>query len=420
MKTFLSLLTRRNVYLAVNFAVLLSAAVLAMVPTKSAAQQNLFEPVARVNDRVVTAYELSQRIAFMTLLRAPGDLRATSLERLIEERLQQDAARLTGVSLTEEQLVTGMEEFAGRANMDVETFIKAIAQGGVAAESFRDFVAAGMLWRETVRKRFVARVQITEAEIDRAIALTQPGAGVRVLLSEIILPADTPAAKQAADARAEQLSKITTLPAFAAAARRYSASPSKGRSGRLEWMDLSNLPPQLAAAVLPLAPGEVSGPLPVNNGVALFQMRAIEETDIQEAQDVSIEYAAFFLPGGAAARPEAMRLQSQLDTCDDLYGVAHDLPEGRLLREVLPVADLPADYAVELAQLDDGEVSTNLTTANGETLVFLMLCGRTRALPEDVSREDVVAQLRNKRLVALAGSYLEELRADAHIEILTE
>lgn len=420
MNAFLSSITRRAARLASTAALCagLGLPLGAISLPAPVAAQNLFAPVAKVNDQVVTAYELSQRIAFMRLLGAPGDLEKISLERLIEERLQRDAARRVGVTLTEEQLKAGMEEFAQRAEMDAETFIKAIAQAGVSAESFRDFVAAGQIWREVVRQRFISRVQITEAEIDRAIALTQPGAGVRVLLSEIILPANTPATQQASQARAEQLSEITTLPAFAQAARRYSAAPSKARSGRMEWMDLSDLPPQLAAAVLPLSPGEVSDPIPVRNGIALFQMRAIEETDVAEAEDVSIDYAAYFMPGGAGARDQAARLATELDTCDDLYGVAKGLPEDRLVREVLPVADIPTDYAVELAQLDDGEVSTALTSADGETLVFLMLCGRTRALPEEVSREEIQAQLRNQRISAYAKSYLEELKADAFIEYL--
>ncbi|MCI2398161.1 peptidylprolyl isomerase [Aliiroseovarius subalbicans] len=382
------------------------------------AQQGLFDPVAKVNDRVITAYELSQRMAFMTLLKAPGDLRELAMTQLVDERLQLDAARLAEIRLTGEQVQVGMEEFASRANLTTEKFIAAIAQGGIAAETFRDFVSAGLLWREVARARFVNRVQISEAEIDRAIALTQPGAGVRVLMSEIILPANTPASQQASQARAEQLSKIDTLPAFASAARRYSAAPSKGRSGRLEWIELSNLPAAVAAQILPLSPGQVTDPIPVRNGIALFQLRAIEETDTPAAEDVSLDYAQFFLPGGhtQATLSEADKITARVDTCDDLYGVAKGLPEERLSRDVLPIADVPTDIALELAKLDDGEASTALTRNEGQTLVYLMLCGRTRALPEEVSREDVTNQLRNQRLAAFAASYLQELKADAFIE----
>ncbi len=382
--------------------------------------QNLFDPVARVNDRVITVYELSQRIAFMRILNAPGDLAKVSLDQLINEKLQLDAAERLDIVLSEEELAAGMSEFAARAQLDTEQFIKAIAGGGVAAETFRDFVRAGQAWRNVARARFLPRVQISEAEIDRAIALTQPGAGVRVLLSEIILPANTPASKQASSQRAIELSQIDTLPAFASAARRYSVAPSRGRSGRLDWIDLSNLPPGVAANVLPLAPGQVTDPIPVRNGIALFQMRAIEETDAPAPQDVSVEYASFYIPGGHSqtALAEAARIRDATDTCDDLYGIAKDLPEDRLDRDVVPVAEIPTDIALELAKLDDGEVSTALTRSEGQTLVFLMLCGRTPELPEEVSREDIRAQLRNQRLSAFAASYLEELRADAFIEIV--
>ena len=415
MKAFVSSLTRR---VARGCAALILAGASLFATAPEALAQNLFAPVIKVNDQVITAYELSQRMAFMQLLGAGGDLATQSRERLIEERLYRDAAREIGIGENEEAIQQGMAEFAARAELDVEKFVTALAQGGVAAETFREFVASGVLWREVVRARFVSRVRITEAEIDRAIALTQPGAGVRVLLSEIILPANTPETQKASMARAERLASIDTLPAFAQAARSFSVAPSKARSGRLDWVDLSDLPPQVAAKVLPLSPGQVTAPIPVRNGIALFQMRDILETETRAPEDVSIEYATFFLPGGQNAQAEAARVRAEVDTCDDLYGVAKGLPEERLVIDVLPVADIPSDYALELAQLDAGEVSTALTTADGQNLVFLMLCGRTRVLPEEVSREDILSQLRNQRIQAYAASYLEELKADAIIEHL--
>lgn len=403
------------------------AALLASLPTASqisgAAQaQNLFAPVAQVNDRVITAYELSQRIAYLTLLRAPGDLQKLAREQLMNEALQRDAATRAGVKLSEEELKTGMEEFVQRFQMPLERFELAIAQGGVAVETFRDFVSAGLLWRKVVRERFRTKVRITEDDIDRRLEMSRPGTGVRVLLSEIVLPANTPQAQQAASARATQIAEINTLPAFAAAARRYSASPSKGRSGRLDWVDLSNLPPALAAQVLPLAPGEVTNPLPVQNAIALFQLRAIEEVDAPAPTDVTVDYAAYLIPG--ARTPESLQtaatIRAKVDTCDDLYKVAQGQPPAQLTRETLPVGTIPTSYAIELAKLDPGESSTALTTPSGDNLIFLMLCGRSRDLPEEVSRDDVRLQLQNQRLASFATGYLEELRAAAYIEDFTK
>ncbi len=396
----------------------LTALVLTLIlAVPASAQSDLFAPVARVNDRVITQYELNQRILFFQILNAPGDLRQEALERLVQERVQLDAAERLGVEVTPEALEAGLTEFAGRTNLTSEQFLQAVAGGGVDAQTVRDFVRAGIAWRSVVQGRFGPRTQITESEIDRALALASNRSGVRVLLSEIFLPANTPERQAAAQRRAAEISQITTIPAFAAAARRYSAAPSAGRGGRMEWIPLSNLPPAVASQVLALAPGQVSAPIPVPNAIALFQLRALEETGAPEAEAVSVEFARYFIPGGRteATLAEARSIEARVDTCDDLYGVNLGQPEERLLRDTLPMAEIQGDVAMELAKLDEGEVSTALVSGDGQALVFLMLCGRTPAINVDVSREQVRANLRNQRLASYADGYLAELMADAVI-----
>lgn len=397
--------------------VVLAVLALLLLPLTAAAQ-NMFAPVAKVNDRVITQYELTQRIRFYELLNAPGDLNEFAFEKLVEERLQFDAAEALGIEITEEQLQAGLEEFAGRADLTVDQFVARLGQNGVERQTFEDFVRAGVLWREVVGARFGPRASVTEAEVDRAISLASATGGVRVLLSEIILPANTAANAERARALAEQLADIESFDAFASAARQYSASSTRNRGGRLDWMPLSNLPGQIANQVLTLRPGEVTDPITVPNAIAVFQLRALEETGVPETETVAVEFARLFIPGGRteATLAEAARIAAQVDTCDDLYGVAQGLPPERLQRDTVPVSELSGDIAIELAKLDENEISTNLTTASGEALVFLMLCGRTSALTEDVSREEVRARLRDQRLGSYATSYLAELRAEAVIE----
>lgn len=401
-----------------RLSALISAALCAvMLPVSAIAQADLFAPVVRVNDRAITQYELNQRTLFMELLRAPGNPEEEALERLIDERLQLDAAAAVGLEVTEDQIAAGIEEFAGRANLTGEEFLAALERGGVSEQTMRDFVRAGVAWRGLIRGRFGPRAQVGEDEIDRALQLASTTGGARVLLSEIFLPANTPQAQVAAQRRAAEISQITTIPAFAAAARRYSAAPTRGRGGRQDWIPIGNLPPAIRSQVLTLAPGQVTDPIPVPNAIALFQLRAIEETGTPEAEAVAVEFARFFIPGGrtSGALARADRIRAEVDTCDDLYGVAKGLPEEQLLRDVLPVEEISGDIAVELAKLDEGEVSTALTTGDGQALVFLMLCGRTLAISEDVDREVVRQNLLNQRLQSYADGYLAELRADAII-----
>lgn len=208
------------------------------------------------------------------------------------------------------------------------------------------------------------------------------------------------------------------MPAFANAARTYSVAPSRAQNGQLDWLNVSDLPPAVASQVVNLLPGQVTGPIPVQGGIAIFQLRQLQETEARAPSDVILDFAQLFIAGGrnSAALAEASKISARIDTCDDLYGIIANKPEEDLLRDVLSISALPADIALELAKLDNNEVSVALTRNNGETLVFLMLCNRTRALAEDISREDIRTQLQNQRLVSFADIYLQELLADAHIE----
>jgi len=399
-------------------SLLLAALMGVALPTGPALAQNLFAPVIFVNDQAITRYEIQQRARMLTLFRAPGDPQQLAREQLIEERIKLDAATGAGLTLDDDAVRTGMEEFATRANMDAEQLIAALGQSGVSEESFREFVRAGITWREFTRARFASRVSVSEDDLERATRTLTGGSSVRVLLSEIILPITSIEQAEAQQGLAARIATADTEGAFAAFARQHSAAGSAGRGGRMNWTQVSDLPPALRRIVLGLAPGEVSDPLPIEGALALFFMRDIEETSVSPREFSAIEYAAYYIPGGRSdeALQRAARVRAEVDTCDDLYGVAQGQPPEVLERGAKAPEEIPADIASELARLDPGETSANVTRANGQTLVFLMLCGRTPKLDgEQPTVEDLSNFIRNQRIESFANGFLEQLRAEARI-----
>lgn len=392
-----------------------AALTIALAPVPLVAQ-NLFAPAIQVNDSVITNYELQQRKRMLQVLNAPGNLDKLAREQLVDDRLRLQAARDNGIRPTEEEILDGMGEFAGRANMTREQFVAALGAEGVAEQTFRDFVQSGLSWRQLVQARFGARATVSEDEIDRALSQQGTGSTVRVLLSEIIMPVP-PGQEEVVRARAERIAQIKSFGAFAAEARQYSATATRQDGGRLPWRDLSDLPPPLQPLLLGLAPGEVTDPIPLDGAIALFQMRDVQETGYTPAKVGAVEYAAYYMPGGRSAETlaKAREIEGRVDRCDDLYGIAKGQPPEVLERGTLPVEELPTDIALELSKLDPGEVSTALTRSGGQTLVFLMLCGRSAEIQEDVDRTQITLGLRNQRLAKLADGYLSQLRADALI-----
>lgn len=383
------------------------------------AAQNMFAPVATVNDSVVTEFEVQQRVRFLQILNARGATRKAAIQSLIDERLRGEAIREAGMTLSDEGMNEALEEFAGRANLSRAEFTTALGRAGVEPETYRDFVLSGVAWRDLIRARYGSRVSVSEAEIDRALASQRSGgSNIRVLVSEIIIPAPPPQAARVA-AIAEEIAQTDSANEFSTYARKYSATASRGAGGRLPWQDLSNLPPVLQPLILALAPGEVTQPLNIPNAVALFQLRDIEETSAPVKSYSAIEYAAYYMAGGRSEQTlqQAANLKAQVDVCDDLYAFAKGQPESVLDRETRIPAEVPKDFAIELSKLDPGEVSTTLTRSDGQALVFLMLCGRTAEQNAEVSREDVAGSIRQRRLSSFADSLLAELRSEARIAV---
>jgi peptidyl-prolyl cis-trans isomerase SurA len=395
----------------IRFSAILALCLLATPP--ALAQEGLFAPRLTINGQVISNFEFEQRIQFLKLLRSPGDLEKLALDALIEDRLRIQEAKRLEIEATPEEILEGMTEFAARANLTVEQFTAALAGGGVEPETFRDFVEAGIVWREVVRARFGPRVDVNDTDIDRAIANLGRGSGVRLLLSELILPSPEGAEDETL-AEAERLQQeISSEAAFAEAARSFSAAPSAERGGRLDWLPLANLPGGIGPVVLALAPGEVSDPVPIPGGVALFQLRGIEEIIAEAPSTTQVEYAQLALPNDTSFDAEAARLNAGSDGCDDLYSLLPGLPEEQLQRLTQTMAEVPADVGLELARLDAGESSTAIV--RGGARLFLMLCNRTPIVEPQPTRAAIRADLLNTRLAAYADNLLADLRANAII-----
>lgn len=387
--------------------IIASSALLFCLPLTAVAQSP-FEPVAQVNDRVITEWNIAQRAQFLELFGTPGDLREAALERLIEEALQMDAASDAGIIASNQVVLAGMEEFVARAELTVDEFLTIIGQAGVTETTFRDFVEAGLVWRELVQTRFGPSSRPTPEQLDTALLQTGTDAGARVLLSEIILPATDPLTLASSEARALELSEITDATEFRIAARRFSVSSSRTNGGELDWRVLANLPEEIRAALEGLQPGQTTVPIAIGGGVTVLHLRDREALNAAGPDDIALEYVSADLGSPAAVS----RLAARVHSCDDLLAsgvVSRDTGEPISASR----AQLPAPLAATLASLDPGEAAA----LNGQPSTIVMLCTRRLDTPFPASRENVGQQLIGREIARQAQRFLAELRAQAEIKI---
>ncbi|MDP0927557.1 peptidylprolyl isomerase [Paracoccus onubensis] len=395
--------------------------------------QNPFEPVVYVNDRAVTGYEIDQRIRFMRLLGAGDTDRKAAEDALIQDRLRMFEAQQMGIQVSEEELDTGLEEFAGRANMSAPEFIAALENAGVEYQVFRDFVEAGVAWRGVIRQRLLPAINVSDAEVDQALKqVIETPIVTRVLLSELVIPAPEGQEDQAMQLANSIAASNPSDAQFAEAARQYSAADSGRQGGRLEWVGIDNLPPGLRPIILGLQPGQVSQPLNVTGAVVLFRLRDSQGTLRPGAREQLLDYATLRLTSASEAASLAARSQS----CADLY-VQAGTASTRINRQTASQSAIPTLIATRLASLDADEASV---VDYGGSADLVMLCSRQSALlaqddsdvattaeePDGVEaavpnqsdipdRTAMREQLFNRKANEMANALLEELRADAVI-----
>lgn len=385
---------------------LLAALLAGGLPATAQAQRSPFAPRVLVDDKVVSNYEYDQRLRFMRLLNAPGDLQAEAEKTLIEDRLRMGAAQRMKIRLTSAQIEAGMAEFAARFEMDVAQFVAILEGNGVARATFRDFVHAGLLWREVVRQRFGANapMSVYEPEIDRSLSTMAQTGTARVLLSEILLPASrrNQAVELAQTLRGEA--------GFAAAARQHSLGPSAADGGRVDWRDVATLPQDVLSAVAAAGRGKITPPVRLADGrYAIYLVRQIEERPAVTPQTTAIDHARLVIgPAGDAATAAALaRIRERVDVCNDLN--AHP---GQLTRETVALTALPGDTAARLAPLDEGEMVSYVA---GGAQVVLMLCSRRVLSAGEPDRDAIRGRLIEQRVTGQAEIYLQQLRSNAHI-----
>jgi peptidyl-prolyl cis-trans isomerase SurA len=371
------------------------------------AQGSPFAPRVLVDGKAITNFEYDQRLRFMTLLNAPGDLPKEAEKTLIEDRLRLIAGDRLKLRLTPQQIEGGMTEFASRFEMELPQFLEILQANGVAPETFRDFVRAGMIWREVIRLKFgpAALDSIHEPEIDRALSVMTQKNTTRVLVSEILLPASE-------RVLADELSKtLRGEAAFGAAARQHSLGPSAAEGGRVDWRNAAVLPQQVVAALEGLTPGQVTPPVRLPDGrYALYLLRQTDLRDGITPQTTGVDHARLVIGGAGTPAGDAVLAQvmARVDRCNDLNAFA-----GELTRSTVAQSALPRETAALLAPLDENEMTTFVS---GGAHVVVMLCSR-RVLGEgEPDRDTIRGRLAEARVVGQADLYLAQLRSNARIQ----
>ena len=367
-----------------------------------------FAPAIQVDDMIITQYEIDQRSLFFEILKFPGNHKKEAEKSLIDDRLKLRASKKFNVELNPNALNFEMEMFAKRANLTVDQFAKRLKKAGVDRKTWENYMQIPILWLETVNRKFASEISYSMQSNDienKSISKSD----IQVLLTEIIIPVRS-GFEEEANQKIEMLRKIKSVKKFSEAAFTYSVAPTRNMGGKVKWQNLSNLPSIVKPLIAGLSIGEISEPLPIAGGLAIFQLRDLRESN-RKGTSKFVEYIQFKFKKNPKINN---RIISNVMICDDLYSFLKSSEKAELERKNVKENSISKDLKKILSELDQNE----FIFQNDDNFIskLIMVCGRSekKNLSKNEMKE-INRRLVNKRLLSLANSYLENLRQEARI-----
>ena len=370
--------------------------------------KDTFAPAIQVDEMIITQYEIDQRALFFELLKFPGNHKKEAEKSLIDDRLKFRAAQKFNVEVNPAALIFELEMFAKRANLTIDQFSKRLKNEGVDRITWENYMQIPILWFETINRKFSSKISssMLSSNIENQSGSTSE---IQVLLTEIIIPVQI-GFEDEANQKIEDLRKIRSLKKFSEAAFSNSVAPTREVGGKIKWQNLSNLPSVVRPLIAGLSIGEVTEPLPIAGGLAIFQLRDLREGN-RKSRSKFVDYAEFTFKKNTKTKNLII---NNVMICDDLYSFLNRIKKADLKRNNVMENSLSKELSNILSELDKNEfiIQENDSTA----AKLFMVCGRSEK--EKLSTGDIneiSRTIANKRLLSLANSYLDNLRQEARI-----
>jgi len=405
-------------------------------PTTAAAQNALVAGVAAVvNDEIISTYDLGQRVRLLLVTTGVRptpqnmpQIEQEALASLVDEHLEvqeirkQEKEQKFSILASDSEVNEDLAHIAQGNNSTTDKLLQALASAGVGPQTLKDQLRAQISWGHWIQGRYGgSRMKIGEDQVNEVLRQIQvQAAQPQYQIGEIFIDANRAGGTDAALNGATQLvAQLQQGAPFAAVARQFSAASTAANGGDAGWLSSAELKPELRPVVDQLRPGQLSQPVPVENGVYIVYLRAKRSGAGDEM--VSLKQAAVSLgadapeAGVAAAQQKLLALKVKITSCDTMEAqaakvegvVAGDLGEAN-------VKDLRPSFREAADKLQVGQVSDPIRTEAG--LHLIAVCAKRRSGATIPSRADIENRLEDDQLSLIQKRYLRDLKNSATIE----
>lgn len=409
-------------------------------------QQSLDFIVVIVNSEPITRNEIATKQArLMAQWEAQGvrppseaEIYQRVLDRAIEERALLQAAKESGVRVSDDQLNDALRGIARQNQMaSIAALQNKYEADGGSWRSYMAEIRSELVLLQAKERDVDAKVRISESEIDAALSTQLAAASGSLATQElnlaqilIALP-DNPTAQQLTQAQ-QKATQITTKARagedFTQLAIQNSDAADKVTGGVMGLRAAERYPELFVQTVKPLRVGEVSDPIKSDAGFHVLKL--VARKDSIQAMMTQSRVRHILLPvskelNEAQAKNRIRAFKNQIELKQNTFAALAkehsadgSAAQGGDLGWAAPGVFVP-EFETVMNALAIGQLSEPLVSRFGVHLIEVT-DRKEVAIPEREQREQIKAQLRERKAAEAYGLWVAETRNRAYVEYRRE
>lgn len=419
------------------FPLFLAALFVAGPAFPQAAPTTTIDGIAAVVDEdVILRSELDRAVANVSAQYAgqPGQLPPRDvlekqvLERLIMMRIQVSRAADSGIRISDAELQQAMNSVAQQNKMTMDQLRARLAADGLSFDEFRENLREEVTVQRLRQRYAQQRVQVSEAEIDQALASQKVGGPeLRLANIQINLPEGaTPDVIAKGNEKILEIKKLIESGGtdFRSAAIRFSEAQNALDGGDLGWRTYESIPPLFANVLREMKPGEITQPV---RGPSGFQIVQLVETRQPTAQKITQYKASDILVNTSdlvsaeAARQKIQAMRDRIVAGEDFAKVAKEGSDDTLTRNNggdmgwFQADQWGTAIGAQVQRLADGELSPIFQSDVGFHLIK-RIGTRVQDVTDENRRNQARELIGNRKADEEYERYLRQLRSEAYVE----
>ncbi len=405
------------------------------VNTTSAQVETLDQIVAIVDDDIILASELRERLTLVTQNLERQDVELPeqeilvreTLDRLILESIQMQLALRYGIRIPDAQLDDAMRRMAGQNNLTLEQFRGAVEAQGESFFAMREQVRQELTLQRVQQGNVNRGIEISEQEVDNFMgtdegeAMTQPEFRVVQALVEVSKN-DSKAEKASKEAFVDRvLAQILAGQAFDEAVSGTDLYAFKG--GDLGWRKLADIPSMFTDVIPALGAGDTAK---VTSGAGFHLVYLVDERGRKRMIDQTEVRHILIKPNEVlddqAAKALTLSLRQRILDGEAFEALAKEFSddigsaqEGGELGWTSPGQMVP-EFEAAMGETPVGEMSEAIRSEFGWH-VLEVTGRREQNIAEDMRRRQVMNYLHDQKYEEELEAWLRKIREEAFVDI---